>query len=267
MSRSIASIGSLILALGCGGDPQVQGPQPTEGTLFLWVGADQDTYTKCSVAAACANGDQNHPLQGELHVSSESAVELKRAYVHFSLPTLPAGTEIVRAHLEVYNGAKQGDGKSDDVCLGVTKLGETWSPFDLTWMDQPVDQALSGEFGLSFRSKAWTTANVTDAVREHVEDPSKNFGFAITAPPNTEIDKAFYSLNAQSRTAKDLGLAPRLLIEIDLPAGSDPIEWPEEVASPSDLPFPGKDVVIARTATGEDFPAHWDAAVYEERCN
>lgn len=262
--RCLVALAALTAA--CGGTPTTEGPTPTSGTVFLWIGADQDTYTKCSVAASCANGDQNHPLQGELHVSNEPEIELKRAYLHFTLPTLPEGATVVRANLEVYNGAKQGDGRSDDVCLGVTAVGESWSPFALTWADQPVDQAVSGEFGLSFRSKAWTTANVLDAVQEHFADPAKNFGFAITAPPNTQLDKAFYSLNAETRTADDMGLGPRLLIEIELPAGSDPISWPSDVASDSDLPFPGQSVLMAKTAVGEDFPEEWEPAVYEDRC-
>ena len=265
--RTIVVSTLALAAAACGGNPTTQGPAPTSGTVYLWISADQDTYTKCSVAAECNNGDQNHPFQGELQVANEPAVELKRAYLHFTLPTLPAGSEVLRAHLEVYNGAKNGDGRSDDVCLGITTLGESWSPFALTWDEQPVDQALSGEHGLSFRSQAWTTGDVLDAVQEHFANPSKNYGFAITVPPNTELDKAFYSLNAPSRTESDMGLAPRLLIEVKLGPGNDPIVWPSNVAADSDLPFPGKNVLMARTAVGDDFPEEWEPAIYEDRCN
>lgn len=108
---------------------------------------------------------------------------------------------------------------------------------------------------------------MTSAVKEHLADPSKNYGFAITAPPNTEIDKAFYSLNSKDRTEEDLGRAPRLLIEVELPPGSEPITWPQQVAVESDLPFEGEEVLIAKTAGGEDFPAEWEPAVDTDRCN
>lgn len=122
----VASIA--LAAAACGGTPEVEDDAPTSGTVFLWISADQDTYTKCSIAASCNNGDQNHPLQGELHVASETSVELKRAYLHFPMPELPDGATVVRAHLEVYNGAERGDGRSDDLCLGITQLDASWSP-------------------------------------------------------------------------------------------------------------------------------------------
>lgn len=262
MLRTIVPLAALLCS--CSSSTPNDGGAPPE-TLYLWVGADKDTFLTCSLSVGCDNGGLNQPFAGELQIANEDGLEQKRAYVHFTLPTLPPDAVVEHARLELYNGAMMGDGRSDELCVPVAALDEPWNPRAMTWQNQPLESAVGGEFSMSMRSKAWAVADVTVAVRKHLADPESNFGFALYIPPNVQADKGFSSINAVSRTLDDLGLAPRLMIEVNSETGGV-IRYPETIVEDTDLGFERQSVVMVKAFAGEDWPADWNVTLDEERC-
>lgn len=257
----------LFLAAGCGGSPAT-GPGPTDagpGTLFLWIGADRDTFTSCPLAQGCPDGGPNNALAGEIQVANEDQVEQKRGYVHFALPTLPPDAVIEVAYLELYHPAIMGDGRSDDLCVPVSRVTQPWDPFTIDWQNQPVQSPGGGELVLALRSDAWVRADVTAVVRDHYADPATNHGFAISFGANVQADKAFYSNNAVSRTADDLGRGPRLLLEVTSAKGGE-IGFPEVLDAATDLRFPGESALMGLAVVSDDWPEDWAVAIDDGRC-
>lgn len=261
----IRSLPLLFLLAACDQAAPSSSPADDAGTLFLWIGADRDAFTTCSLSTSCTAGGPNNALAGEIQVANEEQLEQKRGYVHFALPTLPADAVIERAYLELYNPATMGDGRSDDLCIPVVRLLEPWDPFTLDWQNQPLTSAMGGDSALSLRSNAWSSADVTVAVREHYADPATNHGFALYVPAGVQADKGFYSNNATSRTVDELGLAPRLLLEVTSKRGGE-LRFPQTLDQSTDLPFRGASTLMGRAVLADDWPDDWAVVGDDGRC-
>lgn len=259
-----------LLSLGCESllSPQSETPQPAvSGTVYLWVAADKDAYVSCGFPGSggvCPEENLNYGAHGEL-VVSRSTLGIKIAYVHFLLPHLPEGTRILESYLELYHPGQQEDGQTDDVRIPVVNATAPWHPATLTYANQPNIFGASGEFDIRLRSRAWSgSRDITDIVTPHFNNRSRFYGFAFWWPfgKNPPIEKSFYSNNDSRRTASDLGLSPRLLVKIELPAGksTDDIVLPP-LSADNDLPFNGQEVLMLRFASGSNWPAGWNVAI------
>ena len=270
-----------LLALGitgCGGSglPGPLGASPAadeqppvdpivSGTVYLWVGASKDALVSCG-GLGCPEADNNYGLLGFLTVAGWQRAT-KGAYVYFDMPLLPPGTVVEEAYFEMYHGGQREDGKTDDVQIPVARAAGLWSPRAITFANQPNITAGLGETFLNLNSQDWSgTPNIVGIIREWMANPASNFGFVASWSPLRApfIEKGFHSINHPSRTLTDMGLAPRLLLKVQLPDGYDSsnIFMPAFLPVGHDLPTqPGKAITMMRSAGGANWPAEWNVTL------
>ncbi len=232
---------------------------------FLWIGADKDTYTSCGISQDCPYGEWNYGDKEWISVAYN--YEYKRAFVHFPLPYLPPGAEILEASMELYHGAKQEDGTDDDQELWVHLAMEPWNPLELTWNNTPNTMFdAEYEFKIKMRSNGWCSSmsDIGWLVQTLMDNRNQENGFMIQNSGINEpaYDKSFSSVNDDSRTADFLGASPRLLMKIKLPSGYSihDVAMPP-VSADSDLNFSwGKDFLMMEYANGNDWPVDWHVA-------
>jgi len=248
-----------LVFISCGILPTGTGDEES-GTVYLWIGADKDTYV------SARESNRNFGGNGFLVVAGNQDLSIiKRSYVHFLIPNLPEGTEIEEAYLELYHPGKNEDGKRDDISIPVVRAVKNWSPLTMTYDDQPNSFPSSHEFSLNLRSQAWSGSDdIVSLVRQIFDNPDTFHGFVLFWPDVQllGIEKGFYSNNSQDRTAGDMGRSPRLLVKVTLPDGksTDDITLPP-FPSDNDLEFDGQDVQMLRYAGGDDWPEDWNVAV------
>lgn len=264
--RLAAFLALLVLVLpGCD-SIEIPPPPPPPGTsnvVYLWIGADADAFTWCGFqTAGCPNGDTNFGRNGTLPIAY-TQLDLKRTYVHFDLPTLPAGSEVEEAYLELYHGGRNEDGRTDDIDIPVARVPSAWDPLTITHNNQPF-QGMPGMFtALNLKSQAWSgTADIAGDVSALFANPSANFGFALYWPTmNPPTEKGFYGINDIRRTRTDLGLSPRLLVKVVLPEGMTASDITlNPLLSTDDLNPPGSgSILMVQTVSGgNDWPASWN---------
>lgn len=232
--------------------------------LFVWIGADRDAVVRCT-GADCADGDVNYGLEGSLSIANEPG-EAKASYVHFHLPELPEGVEIVEAYLELHHGATREDGRSDDRCLPIAPAAAAWAWDEITWNDQPntIGVGAGGPFAIALRSAAWSsTGDIAEHVAALMTGDAPNHGFALFAPGAAGglVDKGFEATNGVSRDVDDPGRTPRLLVRVHVPDGVEGELVVPPLSADNDLPFDGQTTVLGRVAAGDDWPEIWEAAI------
>src|SRR5690606_11574332 len=97
----------------------------------LWLAADRDAVVRCS-DVGCPDGDNNYGLEGSLAASNEHR-DAKASYVHFHLPQVPEGTEVVEAYIELFHAGTREDGQPDDQCLPMAPAAAPWRWDTITW--------------------------------------------------------------------------------------------------------------------------------------
>ena len=234
------------------------------GTVCYWIAADKDTYA--SFGRTGEEGDLTFGQHGTLAVAV-GPVGRKRIYLHFARPNFPAGSEILFAKMELFHPGKNEDGSSDDIELGVASIRtEPWSPATLTWNNRP-DRSTPHfeEFAIALRSQAWSgSGNIKSFIDDMFANPSAHYGFMIGLRDGffaNQIEKGFYANNDIRRKQNDLGLSPRLLLKVRLPAGKriNDVTMP---FLPTDhdlgkLPMP---VTMVRFAQSDGFPSDWNVS-------
>ena len=238
--------------------------------VFLWIAAYKDTYVDSHDPRTFACVDD---LRVAFFPRGELDIVLRRTYVDFVMPQLPAGSDITEAYLNLYNPASRGDGTSDNILIPVREARAYWPACTLTWATQPEPNNVfvgNGNFQLRLRSQSWFgTENIDSTVRRMFDNPNTNEGFILylPAPPQGEqsAQKAFWSNNHRSRTATDVGLAPRLLVRVRLPSGTDASEIVmPPLPADNDLGALGDAVRILRIAdaanSNSPWPPGWEVA-------
>ena len=219
LARSLSGILLALLMASCTSRPvRVLTPGvPISGTVAIWVSAEQDTYISCGRTSACEEGDLNFGRHSPLAVAGWDLAR-KLPFVHFELPRLPAGTEILEAYLELNHNAQREDGRTDDLKIPVSMPGAPWNAMTLTWNNNQNTPAAGGAYNICLRSFAWSgSPNIaTDIQGRREYDAFLSWPYPTATPP---IEKGFASANDVSRTEDNLGLAPRLLIKAQLPPG------------------------------------------------
>ncbi len=247
---SIAVLFMFMLS-GCS-ESTTSGPTST-GTVYLWIGADKDTWVWYE------SPDVSWGQDGYMRVAY--ANDTKKSFVHFPIPSLPEGTTIEEAYLELYHGGKNEDGQTDDLEIDVQRVYEEWSPSTLTWNNQPAFTN-AAEFTIDLQSQAWSASDdIVTIVREIFDDPDSFEGFQVFWLKNTgmNIEKGFHS-NNNDRTPTDMKHAPRLLVKITLPDGktTDDITLPPLITD-NDLDFEaGTEILMLRYASGSSWPDSWE---------
>ena len=266
---------TLLLALSfasCGTGAAVP-VQPAGETVYLWVAAWQDAYVSCDFVIDCGDSGFNHGGDFTL-VTAFNDNGIKNTYVQFELPTLPAGTQVHEAYLELYHDAMNEDGRTDDVSIPGVAVRGPWDSQTITYDNQPVMRPVSQEFSLRLNSLDWSgTGDISGIVQGHFDDPSSNHGFALYwdfngIPP---IEKGFNSKNNFRRPLTSsaplmpanggMTYGPRLLVRLTLPDGYTAADLVPPPMNPDDRffnngTFPDPPTMI--TATGTAWPVDWD---------
>ena len=285
LMRCIVAVTALVTLLnaGCSRSPDCCTEPPTNGNIknnstgrrwvFLWIAAVKDTSIDSTEAGRSSGCDP------ELRVGYLSELN-RRTYVDFRLPKLPKGYEINEAYLNLYHPANRADGTTDSVHVPVARSSRPWGdPCKLTWTNANTPLSVRAEFRVALKSQAWSgSQNIKDTVKEFIDGPSSSGGFIVHfESPELRGQKSFHSNNHSSRTPTSLGLAPRLLLRVHLPAGTtaEDITLPP-LPVPNDLgevlrssPDPQPDSVLMveiedGTRTGR-WPPAWDVAIFGVR--
>jgi hypothetical protein len=247
-------------------------------TVFLWIGAWQDAYVSCDYVTDCQDAGRNFGTDFYLAVA-DNGFSIKRTYVQFALPAVPAGTVIEEAYFEIYHDARNEDGKTDDVVIPVAEVPEAWDSNTITFANQPFQVAPTGRLNLYLRSQDWSgSENINGSVAAHFANPATNYGFAVFWPRAWQpgITKGFNSKNhlkrPLARTAQGYAPAvggmtygPRLLLRLVLPESASPADIVPPPTNPNDeyfnplsARFPDPPSMIVETGT--TWPAEWDVA-------
>jgi len=225
--RCIVAVTAVLALLdaGCSGSLDCCEEAPTKGDInnnstgnnrwvFLWIAAVKDASIDSTEPS------RNSGCDPELRVGFLGELN-RRTYVDFRLPQLPKGSEINEAYLNLYHPANRADGTTDNVNVPVGRTSFPWGdPSKLTWANSNTPSSLQAEFRIDLKSQAWSgSQNIKDLVKDLMDRPGQSEGFIIHfESPELRGQKSFYSNNHSSRTPTSLGLAPRLLLRVHLPA-------------------------------------------------
>ena len=241
-----------------------QGARLISGQVFMWISTDQDTYI--SRGRTSENGDNNYGWHSPLVVASWDLAN-KKTYVHFELPNLPAGTEIIEAYVELNHNAKNEDGKTDDLKIPASRPKQAWDAMTLTWNNSADKPPLASITNICLRSQDWsTTPNIANEIQGKREFDLILYWNWPGAQP--AIEKGFASNNDFSRKQNDLGIAPRLLIRAQLPQGVFIPDRQVKTFQPNEdlgkLPQP---VLMMTAQSGTNWPTVWEVTSVSNPCN
>jgi len=262
MKLALASL--LSLATGCITLPTQTTGNATaaDGDVYFWISSDKDTYVSCgSPMQSCPEKDRTFGTANQL-VAAEWDLGIKKSYIHFTPPTFPAGVVITEAYFELYHSGKNEDGNTDDLILPVDIAASAWSPNTLTYANQPNTQLFGSVTQLDLQSQGWSsTPDIAGLANEWIDNPASNKGLVVYwSSTSQNAEKGFYSNNHTSRTATDLGLAPRLLLKASFPDGTSTSDMTlGALPSDNDLNL-GPQVLMVRYTSTTDWPSDWAVA-------
>lgn len=251
----------LSIVTACVPLPETDSPV-ADGDVYMWISADKDSYVSCgNPMQGCPEQNQTFGTSSQL-VAAESEVGIRKSYVHFTPPTLPAGAVVLEAYVELFHSGKNEDGQTDELLLPVDLAAAPWSPQTLSYANQPNRELTGSITQLDLESQAWSsTPDIAGLAEQWIEDPAANNGVVVYwFSTSQNAEKGFFSNNHPSRTATDQGLAPRLLIKVAFAEGTSTAEMTLGTLPPdNDLDFAGE-VLMVQFVSTTDWPASWDVA-------
>ena len=262
MNRLMTMALMATLLAGCGkeGSTSEVTEQDVRKAVKIWLSADQDTSVGCRPGQGINLPCTPLPADGlapRIRVGS-TPTEQSRAYVHFTLPELPPGSEVAGAYMQLYH-----DGAATDCDpVGFVPVEQPWSAHGMSYMNQPVSYPGVNEFPLTCLngngSGWWTSPNITRYVNYKYANRQLNYGFVSTLPVANRA-YSYVSINDAGRTLEDLGRSPRLLINVLLPPGATANDIRMPGLHPDhDLPARrGDRIRMMSVAAGVDWPASW----------
>ena len=244
---------ALATTLSCAVDNTVNQGGDGAGTMYVWTGADMDATADITTPDVNWGGDGYNRV-------ALATNKGKRSYIHFMIHNFPEGTTVLEAHMELYHGAKNEDGMTDDIDIPFQEAGAAWSAMEITWNNQPPFTP-GGSHTIDLISQSWSPSDdIAGIVQGYIDDPSSHLGVVVYwVNQALYIEKGFSSNNDISRTAASMGKAPRLLAKINLPDGKtiDDVTLPGFPAG-TDLDFPGEEILMFKYSSAADWPADWN---------
>ena len=238
---------------GCSSDNPVTSNGDASGVVHLWIGADMDATVDVTMP------DVNWGQDGYNRVAL-GTTKAKRSYIHFMIPNFPEGTTVLEAHVELYHGGKNEDGVTDEINIPFLEASDTWRADEITWNNQPAFTP-GGTHFIDLISQSWSASDdYTPETQAYFDSPASHRGIVVYwSSTSLFIEKGFSSNNSITRTASDMGEAPRLLAKIRLPEG----KTMSDVTLPpfpdgTDLSFPGEEILMLRYSSAADWPEDWD---------
>lgn len=246
--------------------PLVVGSSPPQQPAYLWIAADMDAYV-----ASAPSENLNMGGLDFLNIARSVVPGLtnERAYIHFTLPQLPAGTIIEQAYINLYENSRIDPGMAT---ISIGWAQGPWSPATITWANQPSPPGPQG-FGTAigpFRNvDEWRghPDSLHAQVIELVDGTRTNDGFIFDTLGPLASRRSFAA--DIERTPNTLGTAPRLLLKVrhetmgfnaNTVTFRGPLPQQQDLCTPNG-PFPLGAITMVQIAPGPGWPPAWGLAV------
>lgn len=244
--------------------PMVVGSAPP-GTAALWIAADMDAYVQSEPSHNLNTGGLPH-----LNVSRSvvPALTNERTYVHFTLPRLPPGTQVVEAYVNLYENSRIDPATEG---ISVAWANAAWDPLTITWANQPNPPGPAGQIAAlgPFRDvNQWRghPQSIHGEVQRALSGAQPNNGFLFHMGSALPSRRSFAA--DITRTSTSLGTAPRLLLKVaneQRPFDPTTVTLPAVLPASQDLcrprgPLPVGGVTMVQIAPGPDWPPTWGVA-------
>jgi hypothetical protein len=248
-------------------------PNDASGTVYMWIAP----YTDTKISSE--NPDMNYKNSADLTAGRAdipgNVSNYQVSYIKYLMPFLPDSTQILESYFEVYHSGQTEDGTTDDVYLNLSEVGVKWNADSVTWNHGPDGGKFTpgaNPMKIKLHSQDWSgTTDITPLVKRLIADTASNTEFRLTIGDQRNFFKSFYSNNDYHGNGNDahrsdstLGLAPRILIKIVLPAGKTtkdiyyPALPPDTDITLGRFTFTRGYVWMANYASGTpDWPATW----------
>ncbi|HPA27817.1 MAG TPA: M6 family metalloprotease domain-containing protein [Acidobacteriota bacterium] len=176
-------------------------------TNLLIQPSSADSYVNQSVPAA------NYGSEAAVYARSRVS-QAERALVEFDLSSVPAGSIINSATLELYATTVSGG----SLTLDVHKVTGTWTESGVTWNNMPAFGSAAEASVAAGTSAGWKIWDVSSAVQDWVDGPASNYGFIVKG--NTENAKSAITYALASK--EDGTPTRRPILRINF---TPPISW------------------------------------------
>ncbi len=249
---------------GCNGrqvpGPWIPPPQQGNGPFvtYFWCTAVKDAYVSSSLPYNLGGLSWDN-------VGSGDPNGMQRTYVQFYMPLLPATAQVTEAYINMYENSRQYPGM---VSIDVALANDTWDPATISWIDQPNPPgplAAGPTIGPYTDIPRWRgTSDISGYGQAHLDNPAGNFGFVLVVNSQQSIVRSFASLDHATRTAADMGQAPRLMLRVETDApltqaniipGGLPLD--NELGGRFNGPFTVSEQRFGLSA----WPSEWDLAI------
>ena len=244
--------------------PAVVGSAPP-GSAVLWIAADMDTTVQ-------SEPSQNLNFGGLPYLNvSRSVVSVltnERSYVHFTLPRLPPGTQVLEAYVNLYENSRIDPGTEQ---IPFAWANGAWDPLASTWANQPNPPGAAGEIASigPFRDvNQWRghPVSIHDEVQRALSGTQANNGFVFHMNSPFASRRSFAA--DITRTSSTLGTAPRLLLRVAnelQPFNAGTVTMPMQLPQAQDIctargPLPLGSTTMVLIAPGAAWPPAWAVA-------
>lgn len=189
---------------------------------------------------------------------------INRALVQFDLSSIPAGSTINSADLELYATAK--DTSADNVTENIQRITASWTEGGATWnnMNANFDAAVSGTFSPGTTTGVFkTSTSLVSLVQAWVNGTYSNYGMMIKDPTESTANTAWtYATKENATTAN----RPILRINYTAPAITDPTTNTKvELIRPSGPDVLLKDFGVANATPYDILSSYVGAGTYSLR--
>ena len=180
-------------------------------------------------------GDHNGSSNKGIGVSTRAGINrLHRALLQFKVEEVPAGTRIAKATVRLY-ALEQGEYR--DNYFHISRLTERWEPRSTTWCKRTVSKSWSTHGGVWARKgqaavlipskhgsiwhqatgsyKEWIEWDVTQIVKDWVENGKPNFGI-IVHQPDIDNRSENQGIDFCAKEYSDVSLRPQLVIRTNV---------------------------------------------------
>jgi hypothetical protein len=154
---------------------------------------------------------------------TQGGVNTNRALIAFDLSSIPVGSTVLSAKLNLYaytdftiSPFQNGHYGSNQSKL--SRIGTSWNEFSVTWNTQPTVSALNETIlnQSTAPNQDYLNINVTALVQDMVDNPNSSFGFRLELVNEVATANLSFCSSEFSNTAKQ----PSLLLEYRLPTAS-----------------------------------------------
>ena len=225
MKRQLFIFPILILVLMLviiGSQAQEASPAHAEaGSSSVTLYATSDTYIYEG------NPSSNYGMSNRLIVGRAEGNDF-RILVRFDLSSIPVGSTITSATLELYRLVNQASSASVEGAYYVWpyRLRSSWGEKSVTWNSQPSSASMGDPATNVQGSSGWTGWSVTNIVSYWVTDGNTNYGFMLRGDGSTIGSFTGYS--------RETSYVPRLSVRYTEPTAT-PTKTPRPTRTPTAL--------------------------------